>query len=69
MEYIILKNSDLKVSRICMGGCPLGQYGWGAVEEQELLRTVQAALDAGITFSTRQTPMVLALRRELWPRL
>ena len=50
MEYITLKNSDLKVSRICMGGCPLGQYGWGAVEEQELLRTVQAALDAGITF-------------------
>ncbi|MCD7764628.1 MAG: hypothetical protein LUI14_15870 [Lachnospiraceae bacterium] len=37
MEYITLKNTDIKVSRLCMGGCPMGQYGWGAVQEQELL--------------------------------
>ena len=50
MEYITLKNSDLKVSRLCMGGCPLGAYGWGKVEETELIDAVHAALDNGVTF-------------------
>ena len=39
MEYITLKNTDLQVSRVCMGGCPMGQYGWGDVQEKELLFT------------------------------
>lgn len=56
MEYITLKNSDLKVSRLCMGGCPMGGYGWGKVEEQELIDAVHAALDNGITiFDTADT--------------
>ena len=50
MEYITLKNSDLKVSRLCMGGCPLGGYGWGATQEEELIGAVRCALDQGITF-------------------
>lgn len=50
MEYITLKNSDLRVSRLCMGGCPMGGYGWGIVEEQELIAAVNAALDRGINF-------------------
>lgn len=50
MEYITLKNSDLKVSRICMGGCPLGGYGWGATQENDLIDAVHTALDQGITF-------------------
>ena len=50
MEYVTLKNSDLKVSRICMGGCPMGGYGWGNVQENELVDAVHAALDRGITF-------------------
>ena len=50
MEYVTLKNSDLKVSRICMGGCPMGGYGWGNVQETELIDAVHAALDQGITF-------------------
>ncbi len=51
MEYITLKNSDLKVSRICMGGCPMGGYGWGSnVQEQELIDAVNAALDSGVNF-------------------
>jgi aryl-alcohol dehydrogenase-like predicted oxidoreductase len=49
MEFITLAHSDLKVSRLCMGGCPLGEYGWGAVDHAELVRTVQAAVDNGIT--------------------
>ena len=50
MEYITLNNSVLWVSRLCMGGCPMGGYGWGSVEEQELLDTVNTALDQGINF-------------------
>lgn len=50
MEYIKLKNSDLTVSRLCMGGCPMGGYGWGAVQESELIDAVHTALDQGITF-------------------
>lgn len=51
MEYITLKNSDLKVSRICMGGCPMGGYGWGSnVAESELIEAVHCALDNGVNF-------------------
>lgn len=50
MEYLTLKNSDLTVSRLCMGGCPMGGYGWGAVQEQELIGAVHTALEQGITF-------------------
>lgn len=50
MEYITLKNSNLQVSRLCMGGCPMGGHGWGNVKEGELIGAVHAALDAGVTF-------------------
>lgn len=50
MEYIKLKNSNLTVSRLCMGGCPMGGYGWGDVQEKELIDAVHTALDKGITF-------------------
>lgn len=50
MEYITLKNSDLRVSRLCMGGCPMGGYGWGEVDEQALLDAVHTALEEGVTF-------------------
>lgn len=56
MEYITLKNSNIRVSRLCMGGCPMGQYGWGDVQEQELIDAVHAAVDNGITmFDTADT--------------
>lgn len=56
MEYITLKNSDLHVSRLCMGGCPMGGYGWGAVQEEELIAAVHTALDCGVTlFDTADT--------------
>lgn len=50
MEYLTLKNSDLTVSRLCMGGCPMGGYGWGDVRENELIDAVRTALDCGVTF-------------------
>ncbi len=50
MEYITLKNSDLKVSRLCMGGCPMGGYGWGITQEQDFIDAVNTAIDYGINF-------------------
>lgn len=50
MEYITLKNTSLRVSRLCMGGCPLGRYGWGDVQEKDLVDAVHAAWDQGIHF-------------------
>ena len=50
MEYITLKNSDLRVSRLCMGGCPMGGHGWGIVQEQDLIDAVRTALDQGLNF-------------------
>ena len=50
MEKITLKNSDLQVSRLCFGGCPMGGHGWGKVSEEELIKAVQCAVDEGINF-------------------
>lgn len=50
MEYITLRNSDLKVSRLCMGGCPMGGYGWGDVQEKDLIDAINVAVDNGINF-------------------
>ena len=50
MEYVTLQNSDIQVSRICIGGCPMGGYGWGDTQENELIDAVHTALDAGINF-------------------
>lgn len=50
MEYVTLRNSGLRVSRLCMGGCPMGGYGWGDVREKELLDAIAAALDNGVNF-------------------
>lgn len=50
MEYITLQNSDLRVSRLCMGGCPMGGYGWGDVQEKELVDAIHTAIDHGINF-------------------
>lgn len=56
VEYVNLKNSDLTVSRLVMGGCPMGEYGWGKVDEQDLIDAVHEALDAGVTmFDTADT--------------
>ncbi len=56
MEYVTLKNSGIKVSRLCMGGCPMGQYGWGEVQEQELIDAVHIAVENGVTmFDTADT--------------
>ena len=50
MEYIKLKNSDLVVSRFCMGGCPMGGYGWGDTQEQDFIDAIHCALENGVNF-------------------
>ena len=54
MEYIQLGNSDLKVSRICLGCMGFGdvknsQHTW-TIDEQHTREIVKKALDMGITF-------------------
>ncbi|MGI6413051.1 MAG: aldo/keto reductase [Syntrophomonadaceae bacterium] len=50
MEWILLNNSDLKVSRLCFGGCPMGGYGWGDVSREDLIRAINEAIDNDINF-------------------
>ena len=50
MEYVKLKNTDVSVSRLCMGGCPMGGYGWGYVSENAVIATVHRAIDGGVNF-------------------
>lgn len=50
MQKVQIKKTDLKVSALCMGGCPLGGYGWGDVSKQDLTDAVRVAVDNGINF-------------------
>lgn len=50
MEYITLKNSGLKVSRFCMGGCPMGGYDWGETNEEGFIDAIHAALENGVNY-------------------
>ena len=50
MEYVTLKNSGLCVSRLCIGGDPMGGHAWGETHDAELTEAVHAALDCGINF-------------------
>ncbi len=50
MQTVQIKKTDLEVSALCMGGCPLGGYGWGDVLRQDLIDAVRVALDNGINF-------------------
>lgn len=50
MQKIRIKKTDLSVSALCMGGCPLGGYGWGNTQKEELINAVKTAVDNGINF-------------------
>ena len=49
METRILGKSDLKVSTVCFGAWPIGG-GMGRVDPQEAVKTIHAAINAGIAF-------------------
>ena len=50
MEKIYIKNTDLLVSRLCFGGCPMGGHGWGDVSRNNLIDAINHAVDIGINF-------------------
>lgn len=50
VESIRLPELAEPVSRIALGGCPLGGHGWGAVDDTESVAAVRSAVDAGVTF-------------------
>ncbi|MBO5068550.1 MAG: aldo/keto reductase [Clostridia bacterium] len=47
---IKIAKTDLVVSEVCMGGCPLGGYGWGNVQRNELIDAVKTAVNNGVNF-------------------
>ena len=50
MQKLTIYKTDLKVSQMCMGGCPLGGYGWGDTKRDELINAVRTAADNEINF-------------------
>ena len=49
-DDVLIPNTELMVSRLCFGGCPMGGYGWGKSKEDDFIEAVHAALDNGINF-------------------
>ncbi|ACV68623.1 aldo/keto reductase [Desulfohalobium retbaense] len=49
MEYVTLPNSDLTVSRVALGTWAIGGWMWGGTDVEQSIRTIEAALDQGIT--------------------
>lgn len=41
---------ELSISRLGLGGCPLGGHGWGSHDDAQARRAVAQAADAGINF-------------------
>ena len=50
MENIKLKGISLPVSRLCAGGCPAGEYGWGNVDHRQIEGAIRRAFELGIHF-------------------
>jgi aryl-alcohol dehydrogenase-like predicted oxidoreductase len=48
MEYIDIPGLPVKASRIALGSWAIGGWMWGGSDENDAIRTVHAALDAGI---------------------
>ena len=71
MEYVVLPNTDLKVSRVCLGTMQFAgsveggrkDVTWGDIDQPTVTATVVAALNAGINFSTPLRRMAKAVRR------
>jgi len=48
MEFVNISGTHLKASRIGLGTWAMGGWMWGGTDEDESIRTIQAALDKGI---------------------
>ena len=49
METSRIPGANLQVSRIGLGTWAMGGWMWGGTDEQESIRTIQSAIDRGIT--------------------
>ena len=49
MDTVTLHNSDITCSRIALGTWAIGGWMWGGNDEQDSIRTIQEAVDRGIT--------------------
>jgi len=49
MQYRQLGNSDLQVPTVIFGAWAIGGWFWGPQDDEESIRTIRAAVDAGIT--------------------
>jgi aryl-alcohol dehydrogenase-like predicted oxidoreductase len=49
MEQIQIGATDIASSRIALGTWAIGGWMWGGTDESESIRTIQAALDRGVT--------------------
>lgn len=50
MQSIRLKGIALPVSRLCVGGCPAGEYGWGKVDHAQIENAIRRAYELGLNF-------------------
>jgi len=50
MQFAPLGNSGISASRIALGAWAIGGWMWGGQEDDESIKTIHAALDAGINF-------------------
>ena len=50
IESTILGRTDVRISRLGMGGCPLGGHGWGPTTERDSIRAVERAVELGVDF-------------------
>lgn len=50
MNTLSLKGISLPVSRLCAGGCPAGEYGWGKVDRREIEGALLRAYELGVNF-------------------
>jgi len=50
MEYKKLGQTNLKISVIGFGGCPISGHGWGDVKDKDSINAIHKALELGINF-------------------
>ena len=50
METIRLSGSSQQITRVGLGGCPLGGHGWGHVDDSESIAAIRRALELGVNF-------------------
>ena len=65
-----LGNSDLQLTPIGYGAWAIGggnwEFAWGAQDDEESIYTIERALDAASTGSTRRLSTVSAILKRSW---